>query len=56
MERSANSGGSWATMRWLSTRIEDRIRAPAIPSLELEQARQTLTQRSNHSLTAIESE
>ena len=37
------SGGSWATMRWLSGSIEDRVQALAILDVEIEQARETLT-------------
>ena len=37
-------GGSWATMRWLSTRIQARIETAAALDLEIEQARQTLAQ------------
>ena len=35
-------GGSWATMRWLSARIETRIQTAAALDLEIEEARQTL--------------
>ena len=35
-------GGSWATMHWLSTRIETRIQTAAALDLELEEARRTL--------------
>ena len=35
-------GGSWATMHWLSTRIEARIQTAATLDLEIEEARQTL--------------
>ena len=37
------SGGSWATMRWLSATIEDRVQTLAILDVEIEQARETLT-------------
>ena len=37
------SGGSWATMRWLSASIEDRFQTLAILDLDIEQARETLT-------------
>ena len=43
-------------MRWLSTRIEDRIWDSATLNEEIEQVRQALTHRSNHSEAAIESE
>ena len=36
-------GGSWATMRWLSTRIESQLQTLAILSVDIEQARETLT-------------
>ena len=35
-------GGSWATMHWLSTRIEARIQTAATLDLEIGEARQTL--------------
>ena len=35
-------GGSWATMHWLSTRIETRIQTAAALDLGIEAARQTL--------------
>ena len=35
-------GGSWATMHWLSTRIETRIQTAAALDLGIEVARQTL--------------
>ena len=35
-------GGSWATMQWLSTRIQARIQTVAALDLEIEEARQTL--------------
>ena len=35
-------GGSWATMHWLSTRIQARIQTAAALDLEIEEARQTL--------------
>ena len=37
-------GGSWATMHWLSTRIEARIQTAAALDLDIEEARQTLAQ------------
>ena len=37
-------GGSWGTMRWLSMRIESQLQALAILNVDIEQARQTLTQ------------
>ena len=37
-------GGIWGTMRWLSTSIENQLQALAILSVDIEQARQTLTQ------------
>ena len=37
------SAGSWATMRWLSASIEDRLQTLAILDVEIEQARETLT-------------
>ena len=37
------SGGSWATMRWLSASIEDRIQTRAVLNADIEQARETLT-------------
>ena len=36
-------GGSWATMHWLSTRIQARIQTAAALDLGIEEARQTLT-------------
>ena len=36
------SGGSWATMRWLSTSIERRIETLATVNVQIEQARETL--------------
>ena len=35
-------GGSWATMHWLSTRIQARIETAAALDLDIEEARQTL--------------
>ena len=35
-------GGSWATMQWLSTRIEARIQTAAALDVDIEEARQTL--------------
>ena len=35
-------GGSWATMHWLSTRIQVRIQTAATLDLDIEEARQTL--------------
>ena len=35
-------GGSWATMHWLSTRIQARIQTAAALDLDIEEARQTL--------------
>ena len=35
-------GGSWATMHWLSTRIQARIQTVAALDLDIEEARQTL--------------
>ena len=35
-------GGSWATMHWLSTRIQARIQTVAALDLQIEEARQTL--------------
>ena len=35
-------GGSWATMHWLSVRIQARIQTAAALDLDIEQARQTL--------------
>ena len=35
-------GGSWATMQWLSTRIEARIQTAAALDLDIEEARETL--------------
>ena len=37
-------GGSWATMRWLWTRIQARIETAATLDLDIEEARQTLAQ------------
>ena len=37
-------GGSWGTMRWLSMRIESQLQALVILDVDIEQARQTLTQ------------
>ena len=37
------SAGSWATMRWLSASIEDRLQTRAILDVDIEQARETLT-------------
>ena len=37
------SGGSWATMHWLSTRIERRIETLATVNVQIEQARAILT-------------
>ena len=36
-------GGSWATMHWLSTRIQSRIETTGALEFRIEQARQTLT-------------
>ena len=38
------SGGSWATMRWLSASIESRIRTVAVLNVNIKQARETLAQ------------
>ena len=38
------SGGSWATMHWLSTSIQHRIETLAAVNVEIEQARETLAQ------------
>ena len=35
-------GGGWATMRWLSTSIEDQLNALAILNVDIGQARRTL--------------
>ena len=35
-------GGSWATMHWLSTRIQARIETAAALDVDIEEARQTL--------------
>ena len=35
-------GGSWATMHWLSTRIQARIRTAVDLDLRIEEARETL--------------
>ena len=35
-------GGIWGTMRWLSTSVENRLKALAILNVDIEQARQTL--------------
>ena len=35
--------GSWATMRWLSMRIESQLQTLATLSVDIEQARETLT-------------
>ena len=35
-------GGSWATLHWLSTRIEARIQTAAALDVDIEEARQTL--------------
>ena len=37
-------GGSWGTMRWLSMRIERQLQTLVILDLDIEQARETLTQ------------
>ena len=37
-------GGSWGTMRWLSMRIESQLQALVIVDVDIEQARETLTQ------------
>ena len=37
-------GGSWATMRWLWTRIQSRIEMAADLDVRIEEARQTLAQ------------
>ena len=37
-------GGNWATMHWLSARIQARIETAAALDLDIEQARQTLAQ------------
>ncbi len=37
-------GGSWATVQWLSTRIQARIQTVAALDLEIEEARRTLAQ------------
>ena len=41
-------GGSWATMRWLSTRIQARIQTAAVLGLDIEEARQTLARLEAH--------
>ena len=38
------SGGSWATMRWLSMSIEGRIETLATLNVQIEQARETLAE------------
>ena len=38
------SGGSWATMHWLSASIESRIETVAILNVRIKQARETLAQ------------
>ena len=38
------SGGSWATMHWLSTSIESRIYTVAVLNVDIKQARETLAQ------------
>ena len=38
------SGGSWATMYWLSASIESRIRTVAVLNVKIEQARETLAE------------
>ena len=38
------SGGSWATMCWLSTRIEDRLQTLAVLNVDIKQTRRTLAQ------------
>ena len=38
------SGGSWATMHWLSASIESRIETVAILNVNIKQARETLAQ------------
>ena len=38
------SGGSWATMHWLSASIESRIRTVAVLNVDIKQARETLAQ------------
>ena len=38
------SGGSWATMHWLSTSIERRIETLAAVNVQIEQARKTLAE------------
>ena len=38
------SGGSWATMHWLSASIESRIRTVAVLNVNIKQARETLAQ------------
>ena len=38
------SGGSWATMRWLSRSIEGRIETLATLNVQIEQARETLAE------------
>ena len=38
------SGGSWATMRWLSASIERRIETLATLNVQIDQARETLTE------------
>ena len=37
-------GGSWGSMRWLSMRIESQLQTLVILDVDIEQARQTLTQ------------
>ena len=38
------SGGSWATMHWLSASIESRIRTVAVLNVDIKQARETLAE------------
>ena len=38
------SGGSWATMYWLSASIESRIRTVTVLNVKIEQARETLAE------------
>ena len=38
------SGGSWATMHWLSASIESRIRTVAVLNVRIKQARETLAE------------
>ena len=41
------SGGSWALTRWLSVSIQSRVATMAVPTVRIEQTRETVTEIQN---------